>query len=150
MSGPRRGSVTGVDAWLLTLIADSTNDRISAALASDGVSVDQWRVLEYLAFDGPCTMSRLAAATSINGATLTRLTDQLVTRALVYRMADDHDRRRVLVHLSDRGRKKTRRIRPRVLEAEAEATAELTSEERDQLTRLLRRMAPTQAARILG
>lgn len=140
--------MTGVDAWLLTLIADGTNQRISEALASKGLTVDQWRVLDYLAFSGPCTMSRLASATSINGATLTRLTDLLVTKALVYRMADDHDRRRVLVHLSDRGRRTVRGVRPKVLAAESKATAELTDGEREELGRLLRRMAPHLAATI--
>lgn len=140
--------MTGVDTWLLTLIADSSNHRIGLALAPEELSVDQWRVLDYLLFDGPCTMSRLASATSINGATLTRLTDLLVTRALVYRMADEHDRRRVLVHLSDRGRKKARRARPRVLAAETEATAELTDDEREELRRLLRLMAPALSTRI--
>lgn len=146
--GAQRASVTGVDSWLLTLIADSATRRIAEALASAELTVDQWRVLDYLAFEGPCTMSRLAAATSINGATLTRLTDLLISRALVYRVADDVDRRRVLVQLADRGRRTVRRVRPRVLAAEEETTAELSAEEREQLVALLRRMAPAHAARI--
>lgn len=140
--------MTGVDAWLLTLIADSTNQRIGQVLAADELTVDQWRVLDYLAFGGPCTMSRLATATSINGATLTRLTDLLITRALVYRVADDLDRRRVLVRLSDRGRRVVRRVRPKVLAAETEATAELTDGEREELRRLLQRMSPHLASTI--
>lgn len=146
--GSQRASVTGADTWLLTLIADDATQRTSEALAPAELTVDQWRVLDFLAFDGPCTMSRLAAATSINGATLTRLTDLLISRALVYRVADDLDRRRVLVQLADRGRRTVRRVRPRVLAAEAETTAELTAEERDQLVALLRRLAPVHAARI--
>lgn len=144
----RRTSVTGVDAWLLSLVANSTNQHIGEALSADELTIDQWRVLDYLAFDGPCTMSRLASATSINGATLTRLTDLLITRALVYRVADDLDRRRVLVQLSDRGRRTVRRARPKVLAAEAEATAELTDDEREGLRRLLQRIAPGIAATI--
>lgn len=146
--GRRRDSVTGVDAWLLTLISDSTNHRIGQALAAEDLSVGQWRVLDYLGFAGPCTMSRLSTATSINGATLTRLVDHLVNRALVYRQSDDQDRRRVLVHLSQRGRRKARQLQPRVLEAEAAATAELTSAEREDLARLLRRMAPEHSTTI--
>lgn len=141
-------SVTGVDAWLLTLIAKSTDGWIRDALAPEELSVDQWRVLDYLAFGGPCPMSGLASATTINGATLTRLVDHLVSRALVYRDADSTDRRRVLVHLSERGRRKVRELRPKVLKAEADATAKLSSDERRQLNSLLRRMAPQHSSMI--
>lgn len=140
--------MTGVEAWLLTLITGNANQQISGALAAHDLSVGQWRALDYLTFDGPCTMSRLAAATGINGATLTRLIDQLVENALVYRAADDEDRRRVLVHLSGRGRRKVRQLRPKVLGAEAGLTERLTSDEVAELNRLLRRMAPEHSATI--
>lgn len=146
--GSQRASVTGVDTWLLTLVADGATQRVAEAVAPAELTVDQWRVLDYLAYDGPCTMSRLAAATNINGATLTRLTDHLISRALVYRVADELDRRRVLVRLADHGRRTVRRVRPRVLAAEADATAALAPEEREQLVALLRRVAPADAARI--
>lgn len=137
-----------VEAWLLTLITGKANQQISGALADHDLSVGQWRTLDYLSFDGPCTMSRLAAATGINGATLTRLVDQLVDSALVYRAADDEDRRRVLVHVSGRGRRKVRQLRPRVLDAEAGLTEQLTSDEVVEFNRLLRRMAPEHSATI--
>lgn len=144
----RSGTVTGADAWLLTLITESTNEQIREALAPDELSVEQWRTLDYLAFSGPSTMSVLAVVTTVNGASLTRLVDHLVERALVYRDSDSQDRRRVLVHLSGRGRRKVRQLRPRVLEAEAAVTAGLTNEERRELTSLLRRMAPVHSATI--
>ncbi len=140
--------MTGADAWLLSLICESTDARIGAVLAADEVSVEQWRALEYLAHGGPCTMSALGTVTTVSGASLTRLVDQLVERGLVYRDADANDRRRVLVHLSSRGRRKVRRLRPKVHEAEAEAMSGLTGDEREQLARLLRRMAPDLAARL--
>lgn len=134
--------MSGVNAWLLTRMAHDVNRRIDTALAHSGLSADRWRVLDFLSAYGPCTMTSLADATSINGATLTRLTDRLVARALVYRSADSQDRRRVLVHLSERGRALIHELEPVVRAAEAEAAARLTEAEREDLMQLLQRMGP--------
>ncbi|OUZ06735.1 hypothetical protein BHE97_18500 [Aeromicrobium sp. PE09-221] len=131
-----------VDIRLLTLVAGRVNRDIGTVLAPDQLSVDQWSVLDYLDVTGPCTMTALATATGISGATLTRIVDRLVSRALVYRNADRGDRRRVHVHLSERGRETTHDLRPRIRAAEDRATARLTTRERDELTRLLRRISP--------
>ncbi|WP_168211665.1 MarR family winged helix-turn-helix transcriptional regulator [Ruania zhangjianzhongii] len=114
---------------------------VAATLATEELSVDQWTVLDYLDDVGPCTMTALAGATGTNGATLTRIVDRLVSRALVYRNADSGDRRRVLVHVSERGREMTRDLRPRVRAAEQRATSELTEGERDELGRMLQRIS---------
>lgn len=139
---PAGSAVTGVNAWLLTRMAHEITRRLDLALAGSDLSADSWRVLDYLGAHGPCTMTSLANAASINGATLTRLTDRLVASALVYRSADVQDRRRVLVHLSERGQSLVTELRPAVLAAEADATTALSAAERDQLTHLLRRITP--------
>ncbi len=131
-----------VDIRLLTLVAGRVNRDIGTVLASDDLSVDQWSVLDYLEMSGPCTMTALANATGISGATLTRIIDRLVSRALVYRNADRGDRRRVHVHLSERGREAAQELRPRVRAAEDHATGSLTTEERGELARLLYRISP--------
>lgn len=130
-----------VDARLLTLVAGRLNRDIGTVLAAEELSVDQWSVLDYLDEAGPCTMTVLASATGTSGATLTRIVDRLVSRALVYRNADSGDRRRVLVHVSERGRSVTQELRPRIRAAEDGVTAELSARERDELTRLLHRIS---------
>jgi MarR family transcriptional regulator, organic hydroperoxide resistance regulator len=57
--------------------------------------------------------------------TLTKIVDRLVDRALVYRRADDADRRRVLVFLSDHGRAEHARLAPAVATVGESLTAEL-------------------------
>jgi len=132
--------VTARHGWLLAMAAGEVDRRISASLTDEKLSVEQWRVLEFLAVGGPCPMSTLAGATGINGATLTRIVDRLVSRALVYRSADSADRRHVLIHVSARGRSAAERVRPLVAEAEDEALQELSAEDREQLMRLLGRL----------
>lgn len=134
------GNVPGISTRLVALAARRVYDHVEAALASEDVSAEQWRVLDYLHQHGGCTMSHLAAATSLNGSTLTRIVDRLTMSALAYRNADPTDRRRVLVHLSSRGRALTRRLRPRVLEAESAAVSGLMPDEQRKLADLLEQM----------
>src|SRR5690625_28131 len=119
--------VTARHGWLLAMAAGELDRRIGSSLGEEKLSIEQWRVLELLAVGGPYPMSVLAGATGINGATLTRIVDRLVSRALVYRSADSADRRHVLIHVSTRGHSLADRVRPLVARAE-ERSEEHTSE----------------------
>lgn len=72
-------------------------------LGNRGLTIDQWRVLDILADGEGHPMSELAATIVVPGATLTKIMDKLVDAALVYRLVDDRDRRRVLAFLSEKG-----------------------------------------------
>lgn len=86
----------------------SVERRLTAALAPDlerqGVSVEQWRVLDYLDSREGRTMRDIAVAVTVPAPTLTKLVDRLVSSNLVHRRSDPQDRRRVLVLLTPRGR----------------------------------------------
>ena len=71
--------------------------------AAEGSSVEQWRVLNLLADEHGHTMTELADHALLPAPTATKLTDRLVADNLVYRHPDPTDRRRVLVHLTERG-----------------------------------------------
>jgi len=92
-----------------------------AVLASATLTVDQWRVLDLLADRAGHSMSEIAGAVVVPGPTLTKIVDRLVDAALVYRLVDDRDRRRVLVFISDDGRALHQRLEPSVAEVEAQA-----------------------------
>lgn len=79
--------------------------RLATALeaAAPGASIEQWRVLALLADAQGHTMTELAEHALLPAPTATKLTDRLVADNLVYRHPDPADRRRVLVHLTDRG-----------------------------------------------
>ncbi|WP_237707831.1 MarR family winged helix-turn-helix transcriptional regulator [Hoyosella subflava] len=79
-----------------------------ALMQSESLSFDQWLVIEALALAGSRsaegrTMAEVQHATQVSGPTLTRVVDKLVMRAFLYREVDPADRRKVRVHLSDRG-----------------------------------------------
>jgi DNA-binding MarR family transcriptional regulator len=74
-------------------------------------------------------------------ATATRIVDRLGERSLLYRNVDAADRRRVLVHAADRGRRLHRSLAPRIAEAERDGLAALSRAEARTLRRLLERLA---------
>jgi MarR family transcriptional regulator, organic hydroperoxide resistance regulator len=63
-----------------------------------------WRILRLLIESDGLTMRALADAVSLNRPTMTKVVDKLVVDALVYRMPDPNDRRKVGIFLSNKGR----------------------------------------------
>lgn len=84
--------------------------RLAHVLAAEGCSVEAWRTLSLLAHGDGYPMTQLADAALLPAPSLTRLIDRLVEDNLVYRLADEHDRRRVLVYATGRGHTLQRRL----------------------------------------
>ena len=71
-----------------------------------GLGPADLRCLDWLA-DGPKTAGTLATATGLRPAATTALIDRLEAKGLVERVRDEHDRRRVLVRMTDEGMRST-------------------------------------------
>jgi len=78
--------------------------RLSAQLAAEGCTVDQWRVLSAVADGAGHPMTEIAEYALLPAPSLTKLVDRMVADNLVFRRPDPTDRRRVLLHLAARGR----------------------------------------------
>ncbi|WP_020674199.1 MarR family winged helix-turn-helix transcriptional regulator [Amycolatopsis nigrescens] len=104
----------------LTRAVRAVTAKVEEVLKSDGLSLDQWLVIEALAEQRGLSMADLATRTMATGPTLTRVVDRLVSTATVYREVDPEDRRRVRVYLGPRGRAAYKRIAPKVADVEAE------------------------------
>lgn len=128
---------------LLRRATAGLSHRVEGIVAEADLTLDTWRVLHALTECGPLSMSDLASRTHITGPTLTRIVDRLVERALLYRNVDAADRRRVLVHVADRGRTLHRSLAPRIADAERDGLASLSEAEARTLRRLLERLATT-------
>jgi DNA-binding MarR family transcriptional regulator len=88
--------------------------RLSDVLAAEDTSVAQWRVLAFLAGESGQPMNELARYTLLPAPSATRAIDGMVLDGLVYRTIDEHDRRRVLVHITAAGRARHRRLVDRI------------------------------------
>ncbi len=83
-------------AYLLAQANREINRQLETRLRKEGVPVEQWRILKIL-FDGNgYSMGELADAVLLNHPTLTKMIDRMVSDALVYRVQDPKDRRKVL------------------------------------------------------
>ncbi|GEL25014.1 hypothetical protein PSU4_39680 [Pseudonocardia sulfidoxydans NBRC 16205] len=98
---------------------------LESVLATEGLNIDQWRVLELLADGVGLPMSRIAHHLLVPGATLTKIVDRLTDASLVYRRVDQADRRRVLVLLGDRGQLVYHRLSPMARRVEREFLVEI-------------------------
>ena len=127
MPGRDVEAVTTARPDLVELLAATSRQverAVAAALTEDGGTLEGYRVLRALVATPGCTMGRLVARLQLPGPTATRVVDGLVDAALVYRLPDPDDGRRVVVHASATGR--TRLARWEALVAAREATLATT------------------------
>ncbi|QRF68906.1 MarR family transcriptional regulator (plasmid) [Ponticoccus alexandrii] len=73
-------------------------------LAEAGVSEPQWRILRVLSERGPCSVQGLAQAACLQPASVSRILQSMVERALVERVQDRENRRRQVVSVTEKGR----------------------------------------------
>jgi MarR family transcriptional regulator, organic hydroperoxide resistance regulator len=92
-------------AWLLSRVVHQLDQRLCAILEMEGLTLAQWRVLRRLSDGTGHAMTEVAHDAMLPPPTLTKAVDQLVSANLVQRRADLRDRRRVLIHLTARGRR---------------------------------------------
>ena len=118
-----------------------TESLSSGLLDADVSTIEGWRILGALRGGDGLTMSEIAAAMSVPPPTLTRLVDKLVDGGFVLRRVDATDRRRVLVHLSAKGKTKVRKLARQESSVKAALVAELGEDSAVQLVRTLALLA---------
>ncbi|MBN9111344.1 MAG: winged helix-turn-helix transcriptional regulator [Pseudonocardia sp.] len=127
---------------LLHRLERAVSRRIESALDGEA-SLDQWRVLDLLSDGAGHPMTEIATQVAVPAPTLTKIVDRMVDAGMVHRRADDADRRRVLVLLTDSGTELRQRLAAAVARAEHEVTAALGEDApavRAMLERLARRL----------
>jgi DNA-binding MarR family transcriptional regulator len=80
---------------------DALDDAVAVRL---GVNRTDLRCLDWL-FSGPMSVGQLTQATGLSSAATTTLLDRLEAKGLVQRRRDTTDRRKVLVEMTDFGRR---------------------------------------------
>lgn len=124
-------------AHLLSQAEGRLTRQLARAVDAEGSSVDQWRILSLLRDGDGHSMSELAEFTLRPPPSLTRLIDRAVADNLVYRKVDPHDRRRVLVYITARGRAVHRRLEQRIRREQETILAEAAAANLAQLVGLL-------------
>jgi DNA-binding MarR family transcriptional regulator len=128
-------------AQLLSQAEHGVTRRLGRVLEEEHCTVEQWRALVLLADGVSHSMSEVAEFALLPAPTLTRLVDRMVADNLAYRTADPQDRRRVLVHITPRGRAVQKHLAERIESSQAAILAEADPAEVAQLAALLTDLA---------
>jgi DNA-binding MarR family transcriptional regulator len=89
---------------------------------------------------GAASPSHLADRLRLSSGAMTNRLDRLETQGLIERRADPNDRRGVIVKLTDKGDEIFRSAIERQIEKEKDLVAPLSSNEREKLSHLLRKL----------
>ena len=134
-------SLTPRVAQLLSQAERGVTRQLGRVLEEEGCTVEQWRTLVLLVDGSSHPMSEVAEFALLPAPTLTRLIDRMVADNLAYRKADPRDRRRVLVHITPRGRALQKRLAERIEDSQAAILAEVSPDDVAQLAALLTDLA---------
>lgn len=104
--------------------------------------IDQriWRILTQISELGTPTVQELATAGGFDRSTLSKILVQAENLGLIDRKADDADRRRAKLTLTDRGAAKIIECAPHVVNLLEAYLVDFSSEEREMLMGLIRRL----------
>jgi DNA-binding MarR family transcriptional regulator len=118
------------------LVADFT----ATALAEHGLGIDAWRVLAALSNRGAQRQIDLAAMTSIEVSTMSRLVSRMTRMGLVTRRRSENSNREVVIELTGKGRGLVARIIPLAHRLEQTAATGIPAKDMAVVKRALRRM----------
>ncbi len=124
-------------AYLLAQANREINRQLETRLSREGVPVEQWRILKVLSDGNGHSMGELADAVLLNHPTLTKMIDRMVSDALVYRVQDPEDRRKVLMFISDRGKVLCKRLNSLAVSQEQHILENYGDKSTNELKRLL-------------
>jgi len=113
--------------------------RIHRHLNDDNLTVSQFAVLEALYHLGPLCQGDLVRKILKSNANLTTVVDSLEKKSLVRRDRAGDDRRRVTVHLTDKGKQLIARVFPRHAEIVAREFDFLSDHEEIALAKILKK-----------
>lgn len=124
-------------AYLLAQANREINRQLELRLSKEGVPVEQWRILKVLSDGDGHSMGELADAVLLNHPTLTKMIDRMVSDALVYRVQDPNDRRKVLMFISDRGKVLCKKLNSLAVDQEEHIVESYGDKSTSELKRLL-------------
>lgn len=137
---PERSSSVRTPLELIDLISGVNRrleQKVEAQLKPAGIPIEQYRILEALGARNGRSMGELADLVFVDSPTLTKIIDRMVAKAEVYRAPDTHDRRKVLIFISDKGAETLGYLRALLVEPEADLASRFEASDADRLCSLL-------------
>ncbi|MEV6349491.1 MarR family transcriptional regulator [Actinoplanes sp. NPDC051851] len=127
-------------SWLLSQTAAYAHRLVGDGFAAVGARGYHYRLLASLEADGAASQAALGRRTGIHLSDLVGALNELEGAGFVARSPDPADRRRNVITLTGAGAARAKELGERVAEVQDELLEPLSEAEREQLTRLLRRL----------
>lgn len=124
-------------AYLASVAARLFSRALHERLDRHGVSVAQWSMLLFLWEEDGLTQKDLSRRQQIEEPTAARTLDRMERDGLIERVRDQHDRRRIHIHLTERGQELCDDLVPAALEVNALATHGLSEDDKQRMNSLL-------------
>lgn len=132
---------SGTHLWLVLWKAyDSLREHAEAHIASLGLCLSDFGVLEALLHKGPLPVNTIGALVRLTSGSITAAVDRLADKGLVERRNHSGDRRTRVVHLTESGRKLISGVFADHEAAMEHATSGLTAAERVEAVALLKKL----------
>lgn len=132
--------LTRLPSRLITQAAVHANRLVGDSLATADARRYHYSLLAALEEFGPASQAALGRRCGIDRSDVVAMLNELTDRKLVERTTDTADRRRNTVALTPAGTRQLRRLDELLAEVQDQLLAPLTTDERDHLARLLRRI----------
>ncbi|MDD5169839.1 MAG: MarR family transcriptional regulator [Syntrophales bacterium] len=114
-----------------------SNKFLGQKVALLNITPVQALVLAFLGDEDQVTSTELGRKTELDSATLTGILDRLAAAEIIERKGNPDDRRSILVHLTEKGRKMADESIKLIADANREFLSALTEEEKKELHRLI-------------
>lgn len=137
----KSSQVRALNAFIpLTRASETLNALLELGLASAGLSMSQFGILEALLHLGPLCQRELGEKLLRSGGNITLVVDNLEKRGLVRRVRQKNDRRMIAVHLTAKGLRLISSIFPAHAAAITKMMNSLSASEQEQLRKLCRKL----------
>ncbi len=144
---PRERLARPTHGLLLWQLGQAAGARFRRALQPLGLQTQPFVALKTLALRGPSSQADLSEAVGVDASNLASVVAQLVDAGAVDRRRDEANRRRYVVSVTPAGLDLLERAQDAIEATEDELLAGLGTAERDELRRLLLRVADGGAGR---
>lgn len=116
-----------------SLMALSFTPRLEQA----GITLDMWRVLMVLHFNGPLTLIDISRVTGVKTSTLSRLVGRMIEKRLLSRRRSRQDARTVQIRLRREGEALFQKLWPEVARLEKLVTSPFTASDLERFKAML-------------
>lgn len=126
--------------FLLTQAQQKVFKYLKSELEPFNITPVQYGVLQCLWDDGSQTPKQIGNVLSLDGSTITGILDRLENKALLMRNTGKEDRRTIKVELTEKGSKLREPIGKIIEEVNEKVLKQFSSEEKNQLKKILKRI----------